>query len=73
MPRAAPSLDLVTVPAAAKHFGLDVRTLRAAINAGRLPAYTLDTRWVRVDLDEVAQWIRSTRVDSQMGSVVRPG
>jgi len=55
-------IHLTTVPEAAKHFAIDVRTLRAAIRAGRLPAYTLGGQWTRVDLEEVEEWIRSTRI-----------
>ena len=47
---------LVTIPEACRRFGLDSRTVRRAIGQGRLAAYTVGTRWARVDLDEVAQW-----------------
>ncbi|GAA2112974.1 helix-turn-helix domain-containing protein [Nocardioides bigeumensis] len=44
---------LISVPEAADYCGVDVKTMRRWINDGRLNAYDLGPRVVRVDLEEL--------------------
>jgi hypothetical protein len=51
-----------TLPAAAKRYGLCLKTLRKRAAEGAFPIYSGDTAWPRVKFAEVEAWLRSTRI-----------
>lgn len=59
------SHDPATVPTLSNEFGIGVRTIRAGIDTGDLPAYYVgNTKWPRVFRDDFVDWMRSNRVPS---------
>lgn len=52
---------LLKVQEAAKAFRIGVNTLRSAIQAGELPAYTPNGRTQLLKADQVATWMESKR------------
>ena len=44
---------LISIPEAAKHYSVCTKTLRRYISDGRITAYRIGPRMLRVDLDEV--------------------
>lgn len=44
---------LITIPDAAEYCGVNVKTVRRWIASGRLDAYELSPRLIRIDLDEL--------------------
>ena len=55
---------LLTVPKAAKAYGVSTRLIRRAIQAGELHGFQFGDRWVRVDTRELDTWVRNNRVES---------
>lgn len=63
MPGEAANLpEYATLPRAAEHFGIGLKTLRRLVAAGDVPSYSAGTSWPRVKPSEVEAFIRSTRV-----------
>ena len=65
MPRNAanvPPPEFLTLPQAARHFGLGLKLLRAAAKRGEFPLYDAQTHRRRAHRDEIERWLRSTRV-----------
>jgi excisionase family DNA binding protein len=54
------TVELLTLPAAAKRVGIGVRQVRRAVAEGDLPVYQVG-RWPRVRWREVIYWIDSQR------------
>lgn len=54
--------EFVTVPAAARRFGINVKVMRRAAKEGAFPTYAIGTTWPRVRLLDVERWIASTRI-----------
>jgi excisionase family DNA binding protein len=56
--RARRERRLVTIAVAAEYVDVHPRTLRRWIAAGRLPAYRLGPRLIKLDLDELDEFMR---------------
>ena len=52
---------LITLPEAARRFGLSRAVVRQAAAAGSFPVYYPGTSWPRCRADEFERWIESTR------------
>jgi excisionase family DNA binding protein len=53
---------MVALSRAARRLGIGYQRLRAAVQAGELPAYRLGDRNVRVLWGDVVRWLRAHRV-----------
>ena len=60
-----------TLPAAARRFGLGVKSLRRRAAEGCFPTYSGATAWPRVKFAEVEAWLRGTRVPVTTHAEVR--
>jgi len=58
-PRAAD--ELLTLPALAREYGINVKTIRREAKRGSFPVYLAGTSWPRVWRRDFERWIRSTR------------
>jgi excisionase family DNA binding protein len=59
MPRVArPGRRFVSQEEAAEYLGLDVRTIRRQIAAGKLHGYRFGNKIIRIDLHEVEQLLK---------------
>lgn len=61
-PDPSASTGLLTLPRAARRFGVSQKALRRAVKDGELAAYQIGDRWYRVRPEAVEAWIRSKRV-----------
>jgi hypothetical protein len=52
---------LVSIPKLAKHFGLTAPTVRARIKSGAWPVYDFGQRTIRLDVDEIAAFVRKDK------------
>ncbi|MGE2723546.1 excisionase family DNA-binding protein [Mycolicibacterium pulveris] len=55
-----PTPRRVSIRKAARHAGLDERTVRRLIDEGTIPAYQAGPRIFRIDLDEMDRALRIT-------------
>lgn len=56
-----PPARYATIAAAAEHLGVAPKTIRRLIASGRLPAYRISHRLVRVSLKDLDALVQSTR------------
>ncbi len=63
-----PDRALVTIPEAARHYGIFPRQLWRSIRDGSLPAYQIGG-WQRVRLADVDAWLETRRVPCSHASI----
>ncbi len=69
MAQSAPNLnELLTLPEAARRYGLGAKLVRRAAKSGEFPVYRAGGAWPRVIATEFEVWIRSTRIPAAQGS-----
>ena len=54
-------IELLTIPALAREYGIGERTLRREAKRGAFPTYHVGTCWPRVRRRDFERWIGSTR------------
>ncbi len=55
-------MELVSVTEGARELGIGPRAIRQAIQEGKLPAFRIGNRWVRVEREALHEWVRQKRV-----------
>jgi len=68
---AAYSPEYLTIPQAARRFGLSPKTLRRLAREGEFPVYSLGTGWGHVRVTELETYFRSTRIRSTDHALAR--
>ncbi len=69
--RVATSPEFMTIPQAARKFGLSPKTLRRLARESEFPIYTLGTGWTHVRVVELEAYFRSTRIQSTSHAMTR--
>ena len=62
MPTTPNHPELLTLPEAARRLGVDVKRLREARDAGRLPVFVIGKRWQRVARADLVRWLEGEEV-----------
>lgn len=55
-------MGLLSIRGAAREFGISERRLRRAVDEGELAGYQLGKRWIRVDQDDVPEWVKTKKI-----------